>query len=62
MLYLPTIPMLVKPMLVIFMLVITMLVILMLVVLLVEKSNKLEVLLFTNALGRHVNVQTHKNS
>jgi hypothetical protein len=47
MLYLPTIPMLVKPMLVIFMLVIT---------------NKLEVLLFTNALGRHVNVQTHKNS
>jgi len=33
----------------------------MLVVPSLEKYNKLEVLLFTNALGRQVNVQTHKN-
>jgi hypothetical protein len=43
------------------MLAIPMLAILMFVVPSLEISNKLEVLLFTNALGRYVNVQTHKN-
>jgi hypothetical protein len=27
-----------------------------------EKFNKFEILLFTNALGRHANVQRHENS
>ncbi len=44
------------------MLVIRMLVILILVVPSPKKSNKFEVLLFTNALSRHANVQRHKNS
>jgi len=62
-----TIHMLAILMLVIFMLAILMLtipklVIHMLVVPSLQKSNKFEVLLFTNALGRHANVQRHKNS
>jgi hypothetical protein len=61
------IPRLIKLMLVIPMLAIRslakpILVILMLVVPSFKKSNRLEVLLFTNALGRQVNVHRHKNS
>jgi hypothetical protein len=44
------------------MLAIPRLAILMLAILSLEKSNKLEILLFTNALGRQANVHTHKNS
>ncbi len=57
-----TIHMLAILMLAILMLTIPKLVIHMLVVPSLQKSNKFEVLLFTNALGRQANVQRHKNS